>query len=369
MNKKDLQYLQLAMELADNGKGGVNPNPLVGAVIVKDDRIIGKGWHKKFGGPHAEINAFADAMESVEGATMYVTLEPCSHYGKTPPCSKAIIDNKIARVVIGLKDPNPLVAGKGIYMMEEAGIEVECGAFEEELKYQNRVFLKYIENKKPWVVMKTAMTLDGKIAAYTGDSKWVSGEQSREMVHELRNEIMAIMVGVDTVVADNPKLTCRLDSKETRNPVRIVVDTTCRVSVDSDIFDTSEARTIIATTFRSNCAKLKVLKHKGVEIVMVGEKDGKVDLNELMTELGKMGIDGVLLEGGASLNFSALEEGIVDEVISFVAPKIVGGDIARTPVGGKGKSLMSEAVELEDFVVERVGRDIVLKAMVKKTLN
>lgn len=369
MEKKDLQYMQLAMELADKGKGGVNPNPLVGAVIVKDNKIIAKGWHKMFGGPHAEINAFSNANESVEGATMYVTLEPCSHYGKTPPCSKAIIDNKIARVVIGLKDPNPLVAGRGIKMLEEAGISVDCGLLEDELKYQNRVFLKYIKDKTPWVVMKTAMTLDGKIAAYTGDSKWVSGEESRKLVHGLRNELIGIMVGVDTVIADDPALTCRLDGEETRNPVRIVVDTTCRVPVESAIFDVSVAKTIIATTYRSNCAKLKVLKHKGVEIVMVGEKDGRVDLHELMMELGKKGIDGVLLEGGASLNYSVLNEGLVDEVVSFVAPKIVGGDLSKTPVGGKGKALMSEAIELHDFNVERAGRDIVLKALVKKTLN
>ncbi len=369
MNNKDLQYLQLAMELANKGKGGVNPNPLVGAVIVKEGRVIGKGWHEKLGTPHAEVNAFIDARESVEGATMYVTLEPCSHYGKTPPCAKAIIDKKIARVVIGLKDPNPLVAGRGIIMLENAGIEVEYGALEAELKYQNRVFFKYIQKKIPWVIMKTAMTIDGKIATYTGDSKWVSGEQSREMVHGLRNEIMAIMVGVGTVIADNPKLTCRLGTSRSRNPVRVVVDTICRGDIDAGIYDTSEARTIIATTFRANCAKLKVLKDKGVEILMVGEKDGKINLNELMKELGEMGIDGILLEGGASLNFSALKEGIVDEVVSFISPKIVGGDFAKTPVGGEGMALMSDAIELENFTVERIGMDIVLKAMVKKTLN
>jgi diaminohydroxyphosphoribosylaminopyrimidine deaminase/5-amino-6-(5-phosphoribosylamino)uracil reductase len=369
MEKRDLQYMQLAMELAEKGKGGVNPNPLVGAVIVKDGRIIARGWHKKFGGPHAEINAFSDASESVEGATMYVTLEPCSHYGKTPPCSEAIIKNKISRVVIGLKDPNPLVAGRGINMLEEAGISVECGLLEKELRYQNRVFLKYIKEKTPWVVMKTAMTLDGKIAAYTGDSKWVSGEESRKMVHSLRNELQGIMVGVDTVVADNPELTCRLGVNGSRNPVRIVVDSSARVPVDSRIFDVSVARTIIATTYKSNCAKLKVLKGKGVEIVMVGEKDGRVDLHELMIQLGEKGIDGILLEGGACLNYSVVNEGLVDEVVSFIAPKIVGGDMAKTPVGGKGRALMSDAIELEDINVEKAGNDIVLKALVKKTLN
>ncbi len=369
MENRDLQYMQLAMELADNGKGGVNPNPLVGAVIVKDDRIIGRGWHKRFGGPHAEINAFSDAGESVVGATMYVTLEPCSHYGKTPPCSKAIIENGIDRVVIGLKDPNPLVAGRGIKMLEEAGIKVECGLLQDELRYQNRVFLKYISEKTPWVVMKTAMTLDGKIATYTGDSKWVSGEESRRMVHGLRNEFAGIMVGVDTVIADDPELTCRLGIGGTRNPVRIVVDSTARVPVDSRIFDTSVARTIIATTYKSNCAKLKVLKHKGVEIVMVGERNGRVDLHELMVQLGEKGIDGILLEGGACLNYSIVNEGLVDEVISFIAPKIVGGDLSKTPVGGNGRAVMSDAIELENIRVEKAGKDIVLKALVKKTLN
>ena len=354
--------MHLAYNLAKKGCGGVNPNPLVGAVIVKDDRIIGEGYHEIFGGPHAEVNAFRSAKESVEGATMYVTLEPCSHYGKTPPCAQAIVDNKITRVVIGMLDPNPLVSGRGVKLLQEHGIEVESDFLSAELTQMNRVFLKFIQSKKPYVVMKTAMTLDGKIASRTGDSRWVSNEQSRANVHELRNELMGIMVGVDTVIADDPILTTRLTgNKKGRNPIRIVVDSQARIPLDSKILNiTTEAKTIVAVTSKANQNKLDEIIALGNEVLIIEEKNGRVDLNQLMQVLGEKGIDGILLEGGATLNYAALESQIVDEVHAYIAPKIIGGADAKTPVGGHGIEMMKDAVNLQNIRFENIADDILV---------
>lgn len=369
ITEKDKKYMQLAIALAAKGKGGVNPNPLVGAVIVKNDIVIAEGWHEICGQGHAEVNAFKDADQknlNVEGATMYVSLEPCSHYGKTPPCAVAIINRKIARVVVGQMDPNPIVAGRGIKMIKDAGIEVECGLFEEELKYQNRVFLNYVQHKLPWVLMKTAMTLDGKIASYTGDSRWVSCKESRLFVHELRNEFQAIMVGVDTVITDNPELTCRLEDRKGRNPIRIVLDSTCKIPLFARVLDTSVARTIVATTNRADADKMQKLKDIGVEVIITKQKDKRVCLKDLMQRLGYLEIDGLLLEGGGSLNYSALEEGIVDEMMSIIAPKIIGGSDAKTPVGGKGIANMIDAITLTDVKYIQLGEDMMINGMIEK---
>jgi diaminohydroxyphosphoribosylaminopyrimidine deaminase/5-amino-6-(5-phosphoribosylamino)uracil reductase len=366
---KEYEYMHRAYELAKRGVGRVNPNPLVGAVIVKNGEVIGEGFHEFYGGPHAEVNAFRSATESVEGATMYVTLEPCSHYGKTPPCAEAIVKNKIARVVIGMLDPNPLVAGRGVKIMEENGIEVDYGYLLEELTFMNRAFLKYIQTKQPYVVMKTAMTLDGKIASRTGDSRWVSNEKSRARVHELRNELAAIMVGVDTVIADDPLLTTRLENVEGRNPIRIVVDSNARIPLESKILNTTkEAKTILAVSESAEEKKLKQVEALGNEVLRVAEKNGRVDLQDLMIKLGEKGIDGVLLEGGATLNFAALQESVVDEVISFIAPKIIGGAESKSPVGGHGIELMKNAIELDDIKMEQLENDLMLTGKIKKTV-
>lgn len=367
---KDYDYMQMAFELAKKGIGQVNPNPLVGAVIVKNDEVIGKGYHEYFGGPHAEVNAFRSAKESVEGATMYVTLEPCSHYGKTPPCAEAIVKNKIGKVVIGMLDPNPLVAGRGVKILEENGIEVDFGYLYEELTEMNRVFLKYIQTKSPYVVMKTAMTLDGKIASRTGDSRWVSNGKSRARVHELRNELSAIMVGVDTVIADDPMLTTRLKDKEGRNPIRIVVDSSLRTPLNAKILNSSnEAKTIIVVTDVADSDKIKVVEEIGNKVFVVDSLNDRVDLSKLMVKLGEEGIDGILLEGGATLNFSALKAEIVDEVISFIAPKIIGGAEAKSPVSGIGIELMKNAIELNDIKIDQFDQDLMLTGKVKKCLQ
>lgn len=360
----DETYMKLALELAEKGRGKVNPNPMVGAVIVKDGKILGKGYHQVYGQAHAEVNAFKDAQEDVSGATLYVTLEPCSHYGKTPPCADKIIEKKIGKVIIGSLDPNPLVAGKGCEKLKNAGIEVVTGVLEEECKRLNEIFMKYIVTKKPFVIMKAAMSLDGKIATSSGESKWITGEISRKAVHELRSEISAIMVGVDTVIKDNPELTCRIENG--KNPIRIVVDSTLRIPIESKVIEGGhKVNTIIATTEKADSEKILLLENLGVRLLKCKSKEGRVDLQDLMTKLGELKIDSILLEGGATLNFSALEEGIVDKVQIYIAPKIIGGENAKTPVGGKGIDILREAFRVEKLTSRLLGKDILLEGYVK----
>lgn len=356
--------MQRAIELASRGLGRVNPNPLVGAVIVKDGRIIGEGWHECYGGLHAERNAFLHCSEDAAGATMYVTLEPCCHYGKTPPCTEAVIGHRIARVVVGMKDPNPLVAGKGIAMLRAAGIEVVTGIEEATIREQNRVFLKYITTHRPWVVMKTAMTLDGKIATRSGDSRWVTGEAARQKVQQMRSEYKGILVGIGTVLTDDPLLNCRLKG-EVRQPVRIVVDSRLRIPEDSQIVRTAAAYpTILAYTEREDREKLDRLTRLGIEPVHCLIKENRVDLEDLLDILGGKGIDAVLLEGGGELNESFLRQGLVDEVAAFIAPKLIGGREAKTPVEGRGLDRMSDAIVLKQVSLEKVGEDILVRGRV-----
>ena len=363
----DVQYMKRALELAIQGSGYTNPNPLVGAVIVKNDRIIGEGFHKHYGSHHAEINAFLNAREDVTGATMYVTLEPCSHYGKTPPCAQAIVDKGIKKVIIGMRDPNPLVSGKGIEILKDSGIEVVTGVLEDEGMKLNEIFLKYITTKLPFVIMKTAMTLDGKIATRINASKWVTGEFSRKYVHELRHRVAGIMVGIGTVLADDPSLTTRFEDGIGNDPIRIIVDSSAKISMEAKVLNLeSSAKTIIAVTEKADNIKLKLLEEKGAVIIVIPSKNGRVDLKLLMKELGERNIDSILLEGGSELNYSSLEEGIIDKVYSFIAPKIIGGNTAKTPVGGYGKAFMEEAFELEDINIHRFGEDIMVEAYVKK---
>ena len=366
VRQEDIEYMRRAIELAERGVGFTNPNPMVGAVIVKGGKVIGEGWHERCGEWHAERNAFKNCTVPAEGATMYVTLEPCCHYGKTPPCTEAIIEHGIARVVVGMEDPNPLVAGKGIALLREAGIEVVCGVEEEALREQNRVFLKYISTKLPWVAMKTAMTLDGKIATRTGDSKWITGAEARAYVHELRHRFMAIVVGIGTAVADDPLLNCRIEGRGVRQPIRVVVDSNARLSLDSQLVKTAgEYRTIVAHTRFAPEESVKALREAGVEMLLCKEKEGLVDVRNLLELLGLSGIDSILLEGGGSLNYTFLSEGLADELYAFIAPKIVGGMNAKTPVEGAGMEKMADAINLELENVLNVGHDVLLKLKVK----
>lgn len=366
VRQEDIEYMRRAIELAERGVGFTNPNPMVGAVIVKGGKVIGEGWHERCGEWHAERNAFRNCTVPAEGATMYVTLEPCCHYGKTPPCTEAIIEHGIARVVVGMEDPNPLVAGKGIALLREAGIEVVCGVEEEALREQNRVFLKYISTKLPWVAMKTAMTLDGKIATRTGDSKWITGAEARAYVHELRHRFMAILVGIGTAVADDPLLNCRIEGCGVRQPIRVVVDSNARLSLDSQLVKTAgEYRTIVAHTCFAPEERVKALREIGVEMLLCKEKEGLVDVRNLLELLGQSGIDSILLEGGGSLNYTFLSEGLADELYAFIAPKIVGGMNAKTPVEGAGMEKMADAINLELENVLNIGHDVLLKLKVK----
>lgn len=358
----DEYYMKKALELAEKGRGFVSPNPMVGAVIVKNGKIIGKGYHEKYGTLHAERRALENCDSSPEGATMYVTLEPCCHYGKTPPCTEAIIESKISKVVVGSKDSNPLVAGKGIYKLRENGIEVLEGILEKECDEVNQIFFHYIKNKKPYVVMKYAMTMDGKIATKTGKSKWITGEKARQKVHLDRHKYKAIMIGVNTVIADNPLLTCRLDNGE--NPIRIICDTNLRTPIDSKIVTTAgSVPTIIATSCK-DLEKHEIYKALECEILVVSEKNGHIDLNKLMTVLGEKEIDSILLEGGSTLNWSALESNIVNKIQTYIAPKIFGGIDAKTPVAGIGIENPNDCFFIKETKITMLGEDILIESEV-----
>ena len=354
--------MRRAISLARNGAGWVSPNPLVGAVIVKDGRIIGEGWHQRCGEPHAERNALAACEEDPAGATMYVTLEPCCHTGRQPPCVDAIREAKLRRVVIGSRDPNPKVAGHGVELLKNAGILVETDYLREECDELNPVFFHYIQTKRPYVVLKYAMTLDGKIAAYTGASRWITGEEARAHVQSLRHRYRGILVGVGTVLADDPLLTCRMEGG--RNPVRIVCDTHLRTPLTSRLVETAhEVPTILATCCTDDLRHQAYLE-QGCDIVVTEPRDGHVDLPRLMEELGQREIDSVLLEGGGTLAWTALESGIVSRVCAYIAPKLFGGKDAKTPVEGQGVADPSQAVTLLPPKLTRIGDDILLESEV-----
>lgn len=362
---QDEHYMHLALALAEKGRGSVAPNPMVGAVLVKNDQVIGQGYHEQFGQAHAEVNAFAAATEDAADATLYVTLEPCSHHGKTPPCADLIIDKKVKRVVVGALDPNPLVAGRGIARIKAAGIEVESGVLAEACQQLNEVFMKFIVEQRPFVVMKTAMSLDGKIATRTGESKWISGAESRQQVHLQRGYLSGIMVGINTVLQDNPHLTAR--TAGSKNPVRIVIDSRLRVPLEANVLQNqTEAPTIILTTKSSDPEKVALLTEKGVTVLVIAECENQVDLQAAMTILGQRNIDSILLEGGATLNYSALAAGIVDKVQVYIAPKIIGGIASPTSVGGKGIDKLSEAFPVEKVRTKLVGEDIFIEGYIKK---
>jgi len=367
MNEKN--YMRLAISLAINGAGRTSPNPLVGAVIVKDGRIIGSGWHEKYGSLHAERNALANCSEDPKGAAIYVTLEPCCHYGKTPPCTDAIIESGIIRVVIGSRDPNPLVSGKGVQKLREAGIEVVTDFMKEECDAVNPVFFHFITSRTPYVIMKYAMTMDGKIACFTGQSRWITGEAARRRVHEDRNRYSAVMAGVGTVIKDDPLLTCRIEGG--RNPIRIICDTCLSTPPSSNIVQTaSDVRTIIATCC-TDTSQQAIYQNAGCEIIET-EKDpatGMVDLRALMTKLGSMNIDSVIVEGGGTLNWSALSAGIVNKVQAYIAPKIFGGASALSPVSGTGVETPFQAFMLENSVITRIDDDFIIESEVSKCLR
>ena len=361
----DEKYMRLAMQLAGNAIGRTSPNPLVGAVIVKDNRVVGCGWHRKAGTPHAEVHALNQAGELAQGADVYVTLEPCAHYGKTPPCAKALVEAKVKNVYGGLLDVNPKVAGKGFKILEDAGIHVEYGFLQDELRKQNEVFFKWIEHKKPFVVLKAAMTLDGKIATATGQSKWITNETSRAYGYKLRDIYDGIMVGINTVIEDNPMLTARVDGG--KNPIRIVVDSSLKIDINANVVQDKSAKTIIATTDKADKDKILKLQAQDVDVIVVDkDENDKVDIEKLLDILGQKNICSILVEGGATLNGSFVAKKLVDKVYFFIAPKIVGGKEAKTPVAGTGILNLQEALTLKDIQFEKLEEDILIIGRVDK---
>jgi diaminohydroxyphosphoribosylaminopyrimidine deaminase/5-amino-6-(5-phosphoribosylamino)uracil reductase len=338
----------------------VSPNPLVGAVIVKGDRIIGEGYHRRFGGPHAEIEALRRATENVKGATLYVTLEPCCHQGKTPPCTESLIAAGIARVVAGTTDPNPLVARKGIARLRRQGMETTVGVLADDCSRLNERFFTFMKTGLPFVTLKFAQTLDGRIACANGHSRWISSPPSLKFAHRLRAVHDAVLVGAGTVIQDDPLLTVRLIRG--RNPLRVVVDSTLRIPHDAGILkDQDSARTIIATTRQADAKKRAERKDKGIEILTVAaDKDGRVHLKKLLTELGNRGISSLLVEGGTSLITSVLKERLADRLVAIIAPKIVGTGIDA--VGDLGIGKMDGAIMLTDREVYRLGDDLIVDA-------
>ena len=367
MQKKE-EYMRRALELARKGEGHTSPNPMVGCVVVKDGRIISEGYHEKYGEFHAERNALTRCTEDTAGADLYVTLEPCCHQGKTPPCTDIIIEKKIARVFVGSMDSNPLVAGKGVQILRDHGIYVETGILDAECRKLNEVFYHYIATKTPFVVMKYAMTLDGKIACATGDSIWVTGEIARTQVHRMRGRYRGIMVGIGTVLADDPMLNCRVEGGV--DPVRIICDSNLRIPTESQIVKTaSDIETIVACSQEAleserKQEKIRRLKEAGIQIIGTEGAHG-VNLVELMKKLGGQNIDSILLEGGGTLNASALEDGIVNKVYAYIAGKLIGGMDARSPVEGMGIDRMADAITLQNVEIEKLGDDFCIVGYVK----
>ena len=355
----DIRYMKRALTLARKGIGATAPNPAVGCVIVKDGKVVGTGWHKKAGGPHAEIHALEVAGDMARGADVYVTLEPCCHTGKTPPCSQALIRAGVGRVVAGMSDPNPKVGGGGLEELKTAGIQVVCGVLEDNCRDINRPFIKHVTTGMPYVTYKCAMTLDGKISTVTGASRWISCEASRAYVHRMRARMDAVMVGVDTVIADNPELTVR--HVRGRNPLRVVVDSHLRTPESVKVLSGKNAAgTIIATTETDPRVHLRYLK-QGATILVCGQEHGRVSMEDMMFKLGQMGVQSILLEGGGRLAGNLLEHGLIDEFVFFLAPKILGSD-GFSPFNLVGKTSMDQAYRLNIIHVGRSGLDIAVHA-------
>lgn len=360
------KYMKLALKLAEKAVGRTSPNPLVGAVIVKNNQIVGQGYHKRAGTFHAERVALEDAGNEANGADLYVTLEPCNHYGRTPPCTQAIIEAQLKNVYIATLDPNPLVAGKGVKRLQEAGIKVEVGLKGREAKSLNESFFKYITSKTPFLALKTACSLDGKIATKTGHSQWITGKEARKFGHSLRNKYDAIMVGIGTVLADDPSLTCRIEGG--RDPIRIVVDSKLSISADAKILNlNSQAPTIIVTTEGAPLIKRKILAEKA-EILVVNAR-GPVDLKKLTALLGERQITSILVEGGATLNGELIKQRLVDKFYLFYATLLIGGQTAPSFLGGDGANHLAEALRLRDMSIQEIGEDFLVTAYPEKKSN
>ena len=360
----DEEYMRVALDAASYAKGRTSPNPLVGAVVVKDNRIVSVGWHRKAGTEHAEIHALKMAGDLAKGSTIYVTLEPCSHYGRTGPCAKALVEAGISRAVVAMPDPNPLVSGRGIQILKDAGIQVDVGILEEDARKLNEVFLKWIVKKIPFVTLKMAMSLDGKIATCTGESQWITSAESRLKGHEWRDSTDAILVGIGTVLADNPQLTARIGNGG-HNPVRIVLDSKGRIPLESKMLHDNEAPVWVAVTENAPSERIEAIKSTGAEIIVCGSGD-TVNLKSLLEQIGERGITSLLVEGGGQTIYSFLHDGLADKVEAFIAPMLIGGKDAKTPVEGDGFASLEAAVKLEQMTYQMIGSDILVTGYVRK---
>ncbi|MBP3359421.1 MAG: bifunctional diaminohydroxyphosphoribosylaminopyrimidine deaminase/5-amino-6-(5-phosphoribosylamino)uracil reductase RibD [Clostridia bacterium] len=363
----DEEYMHIALKLAEKGRGRVSPNPMVGAVIVKDGRIIGEGYHEKYGEQHAERKAIFSCTQPPSSADLYVNLEPCCHYGRQPPCVDAILESGIKRVVIGSADPNPQVCGNGIRSLRENGVIVTENVLREECLRLNQIFFHYIKTKQPFVIMKYAMTMDGKTAAYTGESEWITGEAARMHVQQQRRHFSAVMVGVGTVIADNPMLTCRIDSE--KKLVRIICDSWLRTPYDAYVVTSAAQMPTYIATCCNDGDKQAAYVNAGCRVIVTKQRNGHTDLKELMSILGSEGIDSVILEGGGTLNWSALESGIVQKIQAYIAPKLLGGRAAPTPADGVGFPTLSDAVMLKNTVITRIGEDFLIESEVDRNVH
>jgi diaminohydroxyphosphoribosylaminopyrimidine deaminase/5-amino-6-(5-phosphoribosylamino)uracil reductase len=362
--KSELQFMKKAIALAKKGSFRVRPNPKVGCVLVKKGKIISEGYHEHFGGPHAEINALRVAGAKAKGSTMYTNLEPCCHYGKTPPCTEAIIKAGVKEVIVGMVDPNPLVNGKGLRELKARGVKIKLGVLGEECAKLNERYIKYMTRGLPFVILKSAMSLDGKIATPSGDSKWITNEASRKYARTLRNKVDAILVGIDTVLQDDPEL---LSSRPGKKPIRVILDSHLRIPLDARVLN-SRATTIVVGQKDADKKRIESLQARGVEVLLIPKwrkHPGRgLDLKFLMKKLARRGVTSLLIEGGGKVNASALEMGLVDKFLFFIAPKIIGGENSITPVEGEGVDRIGEAIKLKDIKVRRFGEDVLFEGYI-----
>lgn len=363
----DVGFMQMALAQAELGRGTTSPNPMVGAVVVQGGRVVGRGYHRVAGGRHAEVAAIDDAGDAAAGATLYVTLEPCNHFGRTPPCTEKILAAGIRRVVAAMRDPNPHVAGGGLAVLAQKGLQVEAGVCEAQARRQNECFVKFIRTGSPFVIAKCAATLDGRIATRSGDAKWVTGESARAYVHRLRHWVDAIMVGGGTVRRDDPGLTTRLPGGSGRDPVRIVLDSNLRLSPDAKVMrQRSAAPTWVVSGSEAAASQGGRFEKAGVRVVAAPLRDGRIDLKRLMEELGRLGITSLLIEGGSQVMGSAVRDGIIDKVLFFFAPKITGGDDGFPICGGAGAVRMADCVRLSGIQVHRFDEDVAIEGYIVK---
>lgn len=367
----DEHFMRMALDLAGKGEGFTSPNPMVGAVIVKNGKVVGKGYHRASGEAHAEVNAIDDAGALTQGSTLYVTLEPCNHTGRTPPCTEKVLAAGIKRVVVAMIDPNPGVKGGGTTYLKSRGLDITTGICENRAKKCNEVYIKYVKTKRPFTIIKCAATLDGRIATRTGDSKWVTGEKSRRFVHRLRHAVDAIMVGINTVEKDNPSLTTRLTNRPGNfkglDPVRIVIDTHLRIPEEAKLLQLeSDSDTIIITGRLASKDKKARIEKKGAKVVESPVKDGLIDLDILMDRLGALGITSLLIEGGSRITASALSAGIADKIVFFFAPKILGGDDGVPVCRGPGPDLMKNCIPVKDIDIRRFDDDVMIQGYIHK---